>query len=56
MTDSTANTFTVVAVSEVETSGTNHTFTIERNPMGAPRIVRECEVDGEGGCPDGGVW
>jgi type IV pilus assembly protein PilA len=50
-------TYTVRAVSEVSTSGTQHTFTIKRDLSGSPpSITRDCTVAGKGGCPPGGTW
>jgi type IV pilus assembly protein PilA len=53
VTAATETTFTVVAVSEAETAGENHTFTIERDISGESE--RTCTPNNKGGCRDG-VW
>ena len=53
MIDNAANTFKVTAKSKAKTSGTNHTFTIEKTATGETK--RSCAPVGKGGCPSGGA-
>ncbi len=46
--------YEITAVSEAESGGTNHTFTITHNVGGV--FDHDCTVRGEGGCPADGDW
>lgn len=48
--------YTVVAVSEVESDGTPHRYTVSRDLSGTPVTRRECGVAGRGGCGSDGEW
>ena len=39
---------------EAQSTGTGHTFAIERKATG--ELVRTCEPEAQGGCPGGGSW
>lgn len=56
VTDATQRSFTVVAVSNAESDGSNHEFTIAKDLVGTPTIERTCSPGGHGGCPDDGNW
>jgi type IV pilus assembly protein PilA len=47
------NTYTIVAKSKATTGGA-HTFSIIKGADGTS--TRDCDVDGEGGCPNNGKW
>jgi type IV pilus assembly protein PilA len=46
--------YTLEAVSEAKTGGTNHVFRLVHT-LGAADL-KECDVDGKGGCTPAGLW
>jgi len=54
ITSETPSGYEIVATSEADSGGSNHTFTITHNIGGV--FAFSCTVPGEGGCPAGGNW
>jgi type IV pilus assembly protein PilA len=48
------NGYELEAISRAKTAGVNHRFRLVHT-LGAPDL-KECDVDGKGGCPPTGLW
>jgi type IV pilus assembly protein PilA len=46
--------YTLEAISRAKTGGVNHRYRLIHTLGSAD--VKECDVDGRGGCPDSGLW
>ena len=55
VTDSSATSYEITAVSKAETGGVNHAFVIDKASLGGASD-RSCTPTGQGGCPTTGDW